>query len=476
MKKIISIIALTMILCSCGGAAEPETTPESKIVGTEETVDSSQAEIMPEITATVTPEPEEKLWSYTRLLDSTGLSEGKVVSLIETDKGKYKVVTDEYGKLLFYFDTVEDSCSPREKFSNGYMSTVCDDIYYVLDENGNICSSYYWGEVAGHGAGYTWIEYFSGDSWDSEGYYYYTLYDPHGGEVTNISMEGKYDKDTMYEPPRADIWYLGEGVFCYYAGYDYPDVYTSFYFTSTREWKENIKTFSDYESLAFYNGSSVPLYVDDNMVDYGDHGEEERHAFTILDSDGEIQTVQIPNDCLSSVSEMFTDRWEPDILGHSEQYYLFYSRNLGYFVYNRETNEFKMYDGKYSEYMGTSIEDANICGNVFAMAFSGADNRKYVGLINADTMEEIGEPIAGDAFVIQDGALALDRDDTTYFYNLQGELIGEFPYDGVTLNYMREKTIVVQYDDGSACSIEHYDRTPLFETIDTKGALKIELS
>lgn len=480
MKKIVCIIVLTMVLTSCGSAGTSWTNFESTTSVTEEKNDNSKSNTASEEAATPTPTQTptpkvERLWSSTRFVDSTGLSEGKVVSLIETDKGNYKAVTDESGNLLFYYeDTVEHECTDMERFSNGYMSTVYNGIYYVIDESGNISSSYNWDSVRCYGAGYTWIEYFTGNSWDSEGYYYYKLYDPAGNEVTDISMEGKYDENTMYELPRAKISYLGDGVFCYYSGYGYPDVFTSYYFTSTKEWKQDIKTFSEYENIEFNDGSSVPLYVTDNMVDYDEHTEEERHAFTILDSNGNIQQIQIPDEYLSTVTSMFTDKWAPDILGHSQNYFLFHSRYDGYFVYNRDTNEFKKYDGKYSEQTETEVENAGIYGNIFAMPFYGADDNRYVGLINVDTMEEIGEPIAGRDLSFQDGVLSIVSGDTNYYYNLQGEKIGEFPTDGVTLKYRNENALVVRYDENNACSIEHYDRTPLFLTISTDEASKTE--
>lgn len=479
MKKIVSILVLAMVLTSCGNAGSSRTNVESTTTVTDEKNESSKLNTASEKAATPTPTQTptpkvEKLWSSTRFVDSTGLSEGKVVSLIETDKGNYKAVTDDSGKLLFYYETEEEECGDMERFFNGYMSTVYDGIYYVLDVSGSVCSSYNWEDVRCYGEGYTWIEYFTGNSWDSEGYYYYKLYDPNGNEVTDFSMEDKRDAFETYGPPRAKISYLGDGVFCYYSGYGYPDVFTSYFFTSTGEWKQDIKTFSEYEDIEFNDGSSVPLYVTDNMVDYDEHTEEERHAFTILDANGEIQQIQIPDEYLSDVTSMFTDKWEPDILGHSQNYFLFHSRYDGYFVYNRDTNEFRKYEGKYSEQTETEVENAGIYGNIFAMPFYGADDNRYVGLINVDTMEEIGEPIAGRDISFQDGILSLVIGDTNYYYNLQGEKIGEFPTDGVTLKYRNENALVVRDDETNACSIEHYDRTPLFLTISTEGAHRTE--
>ena len=131
-----------------------------------------------------------------------------------------------------------------------------------------------------------------------------------------------------------------------------------------------------------------------------------------------------------------------------------------------ETGDIKKYTGKYapySKYYSTTtscIED-----NVLALSMYGEDNQFYVCLINADTMKEIADPIAGESFSMEDKTLLIDQKE---LYDLSGNLLytvedgkkGELVSDGILqVTYSEEEKETV---DGESEYVE-VDKTDYYD-------------
>ena len=89
-----------------------------------------------------------------------------------------------------------------------------------------------------------------------------------------------------------------------------------------------------------------------------------------------------------------------------------------YFLCDLETGDIKKYIGKYAPYFKYySTTTSCIEDNVLALSMYGEDNQFYVCLINADTMKEIADPIAGESFSMEDKTLLIDQKE---LYDLSG--------------------------------------------------------
>lgn len=91
------------------------------------------------------------------------------------------------------------------------------------------------------------------------------------------------------------------------------------------------------------------------------------------------------------------------------------------FLCDLETGDIKKYTGKYAPYFKYySTTTSCIEDNVLALSMYGEDNQFYVCLINADTMKEIADPIAGESFSMEDKTLLIDQKE---LYDLSGNLL-----------------------------------------------------
>lgn len=95
----------------------------------------------------------------------------------------------------------------------------------------------------------------------------------------------------------------------------------------------------------------------------------------------------------------------------------------------------------------------------------GEDNQFYVCLINADTMKEIADPIAGESFSMEDKTLLIDQKE---LYDLSGNLLytvedgkkGELVSDGILqVTYSEEEKETV---DGESEYVE-VDKTDYYD-------------
>ena len=289
-------------------------------------------------------------------------------------------------------------------FENGYNWFEYDGIFYVIDTEGTIKSQYDAESVTDYGGGYTWLEEEENVSWDDAGFWRYTLYSPEGQEVCNYTISNTYLKSGNWSFGRK---YIGDGSFLYEKmDEEKGEPICILCEAKTRKITE---LSVDYQNAKKYGIQDGMIATIEKKDEYGYNPE-----FLILIGNGQEKRFEIPEEYQSGLT----------LLDWSKKYALFTERKDNqdiYFVCNLETQEIKQYTGKYAQYFKYySTTTSCVEDNILALSMIGSDGFYYVCLINADTMEEIADPIYGEYFSMEDNVLLIDHMD---MYDLNGNLL-----------------------------------------------------
>ena len=208
------------------------------------------------------------------------------------------------------------------------------------------------------------------------------------------------------------------------------------------------------------NGKKIKTKTDIDDILQNSNGEE---LAIQIERNGEEKEIEIPSQYLGPFGGY------PTLLDWTKKYALFTVRQDDqdiYFLCDLETGDIKKYTGKYAPYFKYySTTTSCIEDNVLALSMYGEDNQFYVCLINADTMKEIADPIAGESFSMEDKTLLIDQKE---LYDLSGNLLytvedgkkGELVSDGILqVTYSEEEKETV---DGESEYVE-VDKTDYYD-------------
>ena len=180
------------------------------------------------------------------------------------------------------------------------------------------------------------------------------------------------------------------------------------------------------------HGMRDGLIIETGAMDDGYWAGDENPFHITVIGNGEEKEIEIPSQYLGPFGGY------PTLLDWTKKYALF----------------------KYYSTTTSCIED-----NVLALSMYGEDNQFYVCLINADTMKEIADPIAGESFSMEDKTLLIDQKE---LYDLSGNLLytvedgkkGELVSDGILqVTYSEEEKETV---DGESEYVE-VDKTDYYD-------------
>lgn len=350
------------------------------------------------------------------------------------------------------------------KFDNGYTWFEYREKFYVIDIDGNIKSEYDAENVFCYGAGYTWLKNEESGSWNDGGKIVYTLYDPNGKEILERSID-KFDEWGDEYAYSFSCAYLGDAAFAY---------------MDTQE-----------EQCRIYDIKSSSIM--DIKEDYGkiaDCGRHENIIATVVNSEdlescnlvliynGNEQIIQIPKQYSGEYSL-------PSLLGWSDKYALLtlYNDNeeaQPALIYDIKNQSFKEYKGKYKRYLvDYSTVSSDIYKNILALRIEGADGKWYVCLVNADTLEEIGDPIEADDFVLKNKVLLVkneyDYEEKTGIYDLQNNLLLSLN-ENETVKDIGKNILLIQTEDDyeeSYYKFIRFNGNLMFDTVDVSQARKL---
>lgn len=389
--------------------------------------------------------------------------------LFSYEDSLYKGFVDKEGKFKFYSEWNFESDYDRQfwrvldwdynnmnvGFDNGYSWFEYQDNRYIIDEEGNILSSYPVENVICTGAGYTWIQKMGETSWNDEGKCKFTLYTPYGQEETSIALAPSEMEDGH------SYTYLGEGVFT-----DKWNEY--FYFTKSGKWLHITDDIVDwmgrYSDFIFeckytalgmseQDNKEYPLYI------------------ALADSNGEVYHIDIPKE----YDEYFDQRLKglsngfillaQSLLSDTDDYYL---------LYNMKKDLFTKYTGIYADYvyshMGYMTADIN--QDCFAFKMIGEDGNKYVGLIANDSMTEVGEPVYIDGeFALTEDVLAVWNETSTCIYDMHLNLLSTFNSD-VLIDCIHDG-VMLSVSEDNKWNYLNYDGTVLFDNYDFSYAVDL---
>lgn len=338
-------------------------------------------------------------------------------------------------------------------FNNGYNWFVYDNIFYVIDTDGMIKSQYDADKVADYGGGYTWLEEEENVSWDDAGFWKYTLYSPEGGEVCDYTVSNQDLENLSFKRS-----YMGDGKFLYKKMDGTKEVCVLVEPELGKETELNV-SFDKAEEHGMRDG----LIIETGAMDDGYWAGDENPFHITVIGNGEEKEIEIPSQYLGPFGGY------PTLLDWTKKYALFTVRQDDqdiYFLCDLETGDIKKYTGKYAPYFKYySTTTSCIEDNVLALSMYGEDNQFYVCLINADTMKEIADPIAGESFSMEDKTLLIDQKE---LYDLSGNLLytvedgkkGELVSDGILqVTYSEEEKETV---DGESEYVE-VDKTDYYD-------------
>lgn len=326
-------------------------------------------------------------------------------------------------------------------------------IFYVIDTDGMIKSQYDADKVADYGGGYTWLEEEENVSWDDAGFWKYTLYSPEGGEVCDYTVSNQDLENLSFKRS-----YMGDGKFLYKKMDGTKEVCVLVEPELGKETELNV-SFDKAEEHGMRDG----LIIETGAMDDGYWAGDENPFHITVIGNGEEKEIEIPSQYLGPFGGY------PTLLDWTKKYALFTVRQDDqdiYFLCDLETGDIKKYTGKYAPYFKYySTTTSCIEDNVLALSMYGEDNQFYVCLINADTMKEIADPIAGESFSMEDKTLLIDQKE---LYDLSGNLLytvedgkkGELVSDGILqVTYSEEEKETV---DGESEYVE-VDKTDYYD-------------
>lgn len=323
--------------------------------------------------------------------DAREFQDGLAFVRIHGKGESYKGFLDKKGKLKFYIPFDEDAIDADiyrydVNFNNGYNWFVYDNIFYVIDTDGMIKSQYDADKVADYGGGYTWLEEEENVSWDDAGFWKYTLYSPEGGEVCDYTVSNQDLENLSFKRS-----YMGDGKFLYKKMDGTKEVCVLVEPELGKETELNV-SFDKAEEHGMRDG----LIIETGAMDDGYWAGDENPFHITVIGNGEEKEIEIPSQYLGPFGGY------PTLLDWTKKYALFTVRQDDqdiYFLCDLETGDIKKYTGKYAPYFKYySTTTSCIEDNVLALSMYGEDNQFYVCLINADTMKEIADPIAGESF------------------------------------------------------------------------------
>ena len=370
---------------------------------------------------------------------------------------------DKSGNLKFYVP-VDDQASDEDiyrywvDFDNGYNWFEYDGKFYVIDTDGNITSQYDAEDVVEYGAGYTWIETEEEVSWDNAGFHKYVLYNPQGDEAAEYCIDSSYFDGSW----SFGLSYIGGGIFAY----ETPDK-SMLYDTNLLS---EIELDVDYDKVTKYGINNGIIVSTGAAVNDGYWASEENPFILILIKDGIEEKIEIPSKYLGDWGGY------PTLLDWSNQYALLVTEKDDddlFFVYDMETQEVNSYSGKYDGYLKYfSNTDYAVWENILAIYMKGADGNDYVGMINANTMEEIGNSIelVGDdeGFWMKNGVLLVNGKD---LYDLDHNFLWTVD-ENATVKDIGQDTILLVNDGEEETGFYYrkFDGTRLFSEVNTSGS------
>lgn len=336
----------------------------------------------------------------------------------------YRGFIDTAGNMKFYIPLESGHYSEVSGVDQGYITHFINDTMFVVDAEGNICSSYDKNQVVCYGGGYTWVREYGDDSWDDAGICKYILYDPNGAEVPDAGFAVN-NSQNFYE----EFAYCEEGVFSYRTMEDEINDTKCFYFTKQALKKQVSTRYLSNANEKFETGYMLDLYKEENEIWH----------MEMMENNGETQDIIIPKEC----STLEYPGWY--ICEYSEEYVLLKDDAGELTVYDRANGSFQKYAGEYADAL--EFSKIWVTGDVIAVKLYGKNDKSYVGLINAETLQAIGEPIHAIDFWLLQEVLVVYDDDEYIIYDQNGNVMLNCGsnYDIAT---GREGAIILSNDSG----------------------------
>ena len=390
----------------------------------------------------------------------------------ETCKG----FLDREGNLIFYTPITAEAYDEEDiyaydvNYDNGYNWFEFEDIFYVIDINGNIKSQYVAEDVVSYGAGYTWTKQEDEGDWENTGETQYILHDPDGKTVLTYGIGNEFFDNWSFRNT-----YLGDGFFLYEKMND--------------ELKDESVFLFDIYSLETSEIHVEPYHVIENGVrdhmialvsdfEYGEEHDDDSVGKLILIKNGEEQSIFIP--------QKYASDWSfcPSLLSWSDQYVLMlatHSSGDKFIIYDIKNQKFQTYDGKYKRYVKDYTGACTtVYKNIIAMRVEGVDDNGYLCLVNADTMEESDNPIAANIFddiYLENGILVVQDGSDTNFYNPEGDLLFSVQEDEELWEIGEDSLVLSKTDDSEEDTKKFYfvnfNGTELFKDINDNGSKRI---
>lgn len=387
----------------------------------------------------------------------------------------YMACIDKKGNLIFQYDA--DECNSPTKFSNGYSyfyGGARNTKIYVVNKNGDICSSYNrvyeekydrttttYGDqsnyAVAYGNGYTVVQVHYSD-FDSA-HYEYDIYNPDG----TILYTYKTEVDTA-----VSVRYCECGVFSFEADKTY------FYFTNSEKWIQY-----DYDK-------DIEFYNDLVLIDKS----------TILDSKGNIIEID-----LSEIKNLYNKENISKIYGNSvisfgQTKYDVEKDKIYYALTSYNISEKKMYYCK-----DNSIIDKidwenfkslnNFNNDCFAVPLVGADGIDYVAVLDYE-LNVLIEPIPYSSYEVHsNGICTIQNSGIISFYDINGNIVSSLTDKIRSFETTNPNTNIVEYkyeddffifgnfnsssDDKNNFAAFDKDGNLLFDTIDITNVVTKEL-
>lgn len=410
------------------------------------------------------------------IIDAGAYYDDRSFILFYLDGETCKGFLDREGNLIFYTPITaedydeEDIYAYDVNYDNGYNWFEFEDIFYVIDINGNIKSQYAAEDVVSYGAGYTWTKQEDEGDWENTGETQYVLHAPDGKTVLTYSIGNEFFDNWSFRNT-----YLGDGIFLYEKMND--------------ELKDESVFLFDIYSLETSEIHVDPYHVIENGVrdhmialvsdfEYGEEHDDDSVGKLVLIKNGEEQSVFIP--------QKYASDWSfcPSLLSWSDQYVLMlatHSSGDKFIIYDIKNQKFQTYDGKYKRYVKDYTGACTtVYKNTIAMRVEGADDKGYLCLVNADTMEESDNPIAANIFddiYLENGILVVQDGSNTNFYNPEGDLLFSVQEDEELWEIGEDSLVLSKTDDSEEDTKKFYfvnfNGTELFKGINDNGSKRI---
>ena len=358
-----------------------------------------------------------------RIYEAGAFHEGLAEIKFSIGDMSYRGFIDTAGNMKFYIPLESGHYSEVSGVDQGYITHFINDTMFVVDTEGNICSNYDKNQVVCYGGGYTWVREYGDDSWDDAGICKYILYDPNGAEVPEAGFAVN-NSQNFYE----EFTYCEDGVFSYRTMEDEINDTKCFYFTKQALKKQVSTRYLSNASEKFETRYMLDLYKEENEIWH----------MEMMDNNGESQDIIIPKEC----STLEYPGWY--ICEYSEEYVLLKDDAGELTIYDRANGSFQKYAGQYADAL--ELSRIWVTGDVIAVKLYGKNDKSYVGLINAETLQAIGEPIhAIDFWLLQEVLVVYDDEYIIYDQNGNVMLNCGSNYDIAT---GREGAVILSNDSG----------------------------